>query len=84
MVAAGVTATEPEFGVTLPIPGAIVTEVAFCVCHVKVELWPAVIAAGLAVNCTMVGADEFGVVVVTEVDAVPLSPSVFVTVKRKL
>ena len=47
VVAVGETEVEPE-AFTAPTFGAMLTEVAPCVTQISVELWPAVMDAGLA------------------------------------
>jgi hypothetical protein len=47
VVVVGETATEPDV-FTVPIPGEMLTEVAFCVVQIRVVVDPAVMLAGLA------------------------------------
>ena len=74
MVAVGETLTLPLVG-SEPMPLSIVTEVALLVDHVKVELWPELMLAGLAVN-EIVGAGvvaTFTVAVALEVPPGPVA-----------
>lgn len=57
MVEGGVTLWLP-FSATLPTVGEMVTVVAFCTCHVSVELCPALMVVGLAAKLTIVGCAE--------------------------
>ena len=81
VVCVGVTEVEPDWRSPLPGPGLMLTLVAFCTTHVRVEAWPVATLAGLAVNWMMFTCP--GVTVVTSVVAWPFSPSVLVTVRRK-
>lgn len=81
MVVAGVTWTEPEGTVKVPEIPEIVTEVAFCVAQVRVELEPGVMLAGVAWNTRML--TGLLAAIVTLVLALADSLSVFVTVSRK-
>lgn len=81
MVAEGVTWTDPEPVLTVPIPGEIETEVAFKTTQARVEVPPGAICDGEAVNvATVTGLTAR---MLTVVVAVPIRPSVFFTVNRK-
>jgi hypothetical protein len=82
VVCVGETDTEPVRGSTAPTFGEIEAAVAFETLQARVELWPAVMEAGAAVNCVMDAA--VGDEVETDVVAEACNPSVFFTVKRKL
>jgi len=77
----GVTDTEPVRASTDPTPGVIVAEVALSITQLRVEAWPGWIEAGIAENWTIRTAA--GVFVDTIVVALPCSPSVLRTVRRK-
>src|SRR5262252_740285 len=71
VVVVGLTVVEPV-AATLPIPLLMLTCVAPCTTHVRVELWPAAIWFGVASNRTTTAA--CGVVVLTRVKAELLAP----------
>jgi hypothetical protein len=50
VVCAGVTVKLPLIGMLPPTVGVTVTDVAFCVWYETVELWPALIVDGVAVQ----------------------------------
>src|SRR5690242_12371344 len=73
----GDTCVEPV-AATLPMPLLMLTALAPCTTHVRVELWPGVMFGGLASNRTTIAA--CGEVVLTRVTAEALRPAVSVTV----
>ena len=82
VVAVGDTATEPVVALTVPTPGEMLADVAFWITQLSVEVWPDVIAAGCAVNCTICACT--GAAVVTRVVACAEMPSVLVTLSRNV
>jgi hypothetical protein len=74
VVTAGDTGTEPLGGCD-PTPKLIETEVAFAVVQLNIDVWPAVIVGGVAVNETTVGGgDAAFTVTVAFALAVPPGP----------